>query len=137
MQKYKKILSNFSSQNKGFLPPKIQKNTALSTMAIQLIFSKSQKWNTFTVSLKYSNVNIAQNKSTIYRRDTYNLQTRTVIFPHQEKLLEKVDGGQNTKNPQIKHYPCPKQVMIFRPGLYNLQTRIKQKKFLRIETDPS
>ena len=41
MQKYKKILDNFSSQNKGFFPPKIQKNTALSTMAIQHTFNKS------------------------------------------------------------------------------------------------
>ena len=64
----------------------------------------------------------------IYRPGIYNLQTRTVTFPHQEKLLEKVDGGQNTKNPQIKHYPCPKYVMICRPDSYNLQTR---KKFLK------
>ena len=41
MQKYKKILNNFSSQNKGFLPQKIQKYTALSTMAIQHLFNKS------------------------------------------------------------------------------------------------
>ena len=41
MQKYRKILNNCSSQNKDFLPPKVQKNTALSTMAIQHIFNKS------------------------------------------------------------------------------------------------
>ena len=28
-----------------------------------------------------------------YRPGIYNLQTRTVTFPGQEKLLEKVDGG--------------------------------------------
>ena len=27
-----------------------------------------------------------------YRPGVYNLQTRTVTFPDQEKLLEKVDG---------------------------------------------
>ena len=69
-----------------------------------------------------------QNKSIICRPGIYNLQTRTVTFPHQEKLLEKVDGGQNTKNPQIKHYPCPKYVMICRRDSYNLQTR---KNFLK------
>ena len=41
-----------------------------------------------------------QNKSIIHKPGIYNLQTRTVAFPHQDKLLEKVDGGQNTKNPQ-------------------------------------
>ena len=30
----------------------------------------------------------------IYRPGIYNLQTRTVTYPDQEKLLEKVDGGQ-------------------------------------------
>ena len=34
-----------------------------------------------------------QNKSIIYTPGVYNLQTRTVTLPHQEKLLEKVDGG--------------------------------------------
>ena len=40
MQKYK-ILKNFSSQDKSFLPSKVQKNTALSAMAVQYIFNKS------------------------------------------------------------------------------------------------
>ena len=35
----------------------------------------------------------AQNKSIIHRPGIYNLQTRTVTFPHQKKLLEKVDSG--------------------------------------------
>ena len=34
----------------------------------------------------------------------------------------------NTKNPQIKYFPCSKYVMIYRPDLYNLQTRKKQLK---------
>ena len=34
-----------------------------------------------------------QNKSTIYRPDVHNVLTRTVSFPDQEKLLEKVDSG--------------------------------------------
>ena len=34
----------------------------------------------------------------------------------------------NTKNPQIKHLRCPKYVMIYRPNLYNLETRKKQLK---------
>ena len=32
----------------------------------------------------------------------------------------------NNKNPQIKHCPCPKYVIIYRPNLYNLKTRKKQ-----------
>ena len=42
--------------------------------------------------LKHSNINIiqnsghVQNKSTIYRPGINNLQTRTVIFPDQERL---------------------------------------------------
>ena len=39
--KIKKDYEQFSSQNKGFLPSKLQKNTALSTMAIQHVFNKS------------------------------------------------------------------------------------------------
>ena len=31
----------------------------------------------------------------------------------------------NTKNPQMKYFPSSKQVMIYRPDLYNLQTRKK------------
>ena len=34
-----------------------------------------------------------RNKSIIYRPGIYNLQTRTITFPGQEKLLEKVDDG--------------------------------------------
>ena len=68
----------------------------------------------------------AQNKSIIYRSDIYNLQTRTSTFPDQEKLLERVNlrylktlktKKLNTKNPQIKHCPCSKYVMIYRPDL--------------------
>ena len=67
----------------------------------------------------------------------YNLQTRTLTFPEQEKLLEKLNlrylktlktKKLNTKNPQIKYFPCLKYVMIYRPDLYNLQTRKKQLK---------
>ena len=32
-----------------------------------------------------------QNKSIIYRPEIYNLQTRTVTFLDQEKLLEKIE----------------------------------------------
>ena len=55
----------------------------------------------------------------------------------QEKLLEEVKlrylktlktKKLNTKNPQIKYFPCLKYVMIYRPDLYNLQTRKKQLK---------
>ena len=47
----------------------------------------------------------------------YNLQTRTLTFPEQEKLLEKLNlrylktlktNKLNTKNPQIKYFPCLK-----------------------------
>ena len=52
-------------------------------------------------------------------------------------MLEKVDlrylktlktKKLNIKNPQIKHYPYSKYEMIYRPDLYNLQTRVKQLK---------
>ena len=78
-----------------------------------------------------------QNKSIIYRPGIYNLQTRTLTFPEQEKLLEKLNirylkalktKKLNTKNPQIKYFPCLKNVMIYRPDLRNLQTREKQLK---------
>ena len=92
---------------------------------------------------KDPNINIVQNfghvqnKSIIYRPGIYNLQTRTVTFSDQEKLLEKVDLGYlktlktkklNTKNPYMKHYPCSKYVMIYKADLYSLQTSKKQLK---------
>ena len=67
----------------------------------------------------------------------YSLQTRTLPFPDQENLLEKVDlrylktlktKNLNTKNSQIKYFPCSKCVMIYRHDLYNLETRKKQLK---------
>ena len=36
---------------------------------------------------------MSQTRSLIYRPDINNLQTKTVSFLYQEKLLEKVDGG--------------------------------------------
>ena len=53
-----------------------------------------------------------------YRFDIYNLLTKTVSFPDQEKLLKEVvfslaiSMNANIKNPQIKHCPCPKYVVI-------------------------
>ena len=73
----------------------------------------------------------------MYRPGTYNLQTRTLTFREPEKLLEKLNlrylktlktEKLNTKNPQIKYFPCLKYVMIYRPDLRNLQTRKKQLK---------
>ena len=55
-----------------------------------------------------------QNKSIIYRPGIYNLQIRTLTFPEQKKLLEKVKlrylkmlktKKLSTKNPQIKYFP--------------------------------
>ena len=65
----------------------------------------------------------------IYRLDIYNLQTKTVFFQDQEKLLEEVafslavSLNTNIKNVQIKHCPCPKCVVIKTRNLHNLQTR--------------
>ena len=39
------------------------------------------------------NVGPVQNKSIVYRPGIYNIQTRTIAFPDQKKLLEKVDVG--------------------------------------------
>ena len=54
----------------------------------------------------------------IYRHDIYNLQTKIVSFPDQEKLLKEVvfnlavSTNANTKNSQVKHWPCPKYAVI-------------------------
>ena len=78
-----------------------------------------------------------QNKSITYRPGIYNLQTRTLTIPQQEKLLEKLNlrylktlksKKLNTRNSQIKYFPYLKYVMIYRPDLHNLQTRKKQLK---------
>ena len=62
-----------------------------------------------------------QNKSIIYRTGIYNLQTRTLTFPEQEILLEKLNlrylkklktKKLNTKIRQIKYFPCSKLMMI-------------------------
>ena len=53
-----------------------------------------------------------------YRFDIYNLQTKILSFPDQEKLLKEVvvsiavSMNTNTKNSQIKHCPCPKYIVI-------------------------
>ena len=73
----------------------------------------------------------------IYGPAIYNSQTRTLTFPEQEKLLEKLNlrylktvktKKTNTKNRQIKYFPCLKYVIIYRPDLNNFQTRKKQLK---------
>ena len=78
-----------------------------------------------------------QNKTIIYRPGIYNLHTRTITFPDQEKLLEKIDliylktlktKTLNTKNPQIKYWPCSKYARIYRSDLHNLHTRKNQLK---------
>ena len=83
------------------------------------------------------NFGLVKSKRIIYRPGIYNLQTRTLTFPEQEKLLEKLilrylkmlkTKKLNIKNPQIKYFPCLKNVMIYRPDLQNLQTRKKQLK---------
>ena len=76
-------------------------------------------------------------KSIIYRHGIYNLQTRVLTFPDQEKLLEKVNLSYlkilktktlNTKSLEIKLCPSSKYVMTYRPDLYNLLTRKKAAK---------
>ena len=56
-----------------------------------------------------------RNKSIIYKPGIYNSQIRSVTFPDQEKLLEKIDlrylktlktKKLNTKIPRIKHFLC-------------------------------
>ena len=68
------------------------------------------------------NVNIVQNFQNkelfIYRLDIYNLQTKTVSFSDQEKLYKGVvfslafSKNADSKNSQLKHCSCPKQVVI-------------------------
>ena len=70
----------------------------------------------------------------IYRLDIYNLQTKIVSFPDQEKFLKEVvfslgvSMNFNTENSQIKHGPCLKYLVIYRPDFYNLQARKKHLK---------
>ena len=86
----------------------------------------------FYCLLKTLNYNIAQNfghvqnKSITYRPGIYNLQTRTLTFPDQEILLERVNLRYlktlktkilNTKNPQTKHFQCSIYVMKYRSDL--------------------
>ena len=53
-----------------------------------------------------------------YRLDIYNLQTKIMSFPDQEKLLKEVVFSPSfsmnviTKNAKIKHCPCSKYVAI-------------------------
>ena len=79
-----------------------------------------------------SKISDISKKSIIYRPDIYNLQTRTLTFPEQEKLQEKLNLRYlkmlKTKNPQIKYFPYLKYEMIYRPDLHNLHTRKKQLK---------
>ena len=52
-------------------------------------------------------------------------------FLGQEKFLKEavfslaVSMNANTENSQIKHCPCLKYLVIYRPDLYNLQARKK------------
>ena len=74
----------------------------------------------------------------IYRIDIYNLQTKIVLFPDQDKLLKEVVlsledfMNANIKNFQIKHCSCSKYVVISRPNLYNLQARRNIWKMIKI-----
>ena len=68
------------------------------------------------------NINIARNfqnkRLFIYRLDIYNLQNKLVSFSDQEKMHKEVvfslgfSINANTKNSQIKHCSCLKQVVI-------------------------
>ena len=54
----------------------------------------------------------------IYRLNIHNLQTKTVSFLDQEKILKEalfnlaVSMNANTENSQIKHCPCPKYFKV-------------------------
>ena len=61
-----------------------------NTIETVLIYIDTSGQNNF---IKMRAFVLHQNKSTIYRPDVHNVQTRTVSFPDQEKLLEKVDSG--------------------------------------------
>ena len=59
---------------------------------------------------------------TIYKPGIYNLQTRTLTFPEQEKSLEKLNLRYlkmlktkkiNTKIPEMKYFPCLKYEIIY------------------------
>ena len=62
----------------------------------------------------------------IYRLDIHNLQTKIVLSLDHEKFLKEVvfspavSMNANTEK-ILKHCPCTKYLVIYRPDLYNLQ----------------
>ena len=104
----------------------------MSKIAIQHIFKQKLKVGNShcllkTLKYKYCPV---QNKFVTYRPGIYNLQTRTVTFPDQEKLRQKVDLRylKTLKPKKLKTTNSYNYVMAYRRNLYNLQTRKKQLK---------
>ena len=60
-------------------------------------------------------------------------------FQDQEKLLQEVvfslavSMNANTKNFQIKHYPCPKHVVVKKPKLHIYRPEKTSEKFPRVK----
>ena len=79
----------------------LKKTRVFSLQKVQKIqFTVQRLYNIYltkaksrTLSLFIKNTQHVQNRSIICRPAIYDLQTRTVTFPGQEKLLEKVDAG--------------------------------------------
>ena len=132
----------FRPKTRIFSLQKVQKIQFLVTWIHNIYLTKA-KSRTLSLFIEHSNINIVQNfghtqnKSIIYRSGIYNLQTRTLTFPEQEKLLEKLNlrylkmlktKKLKTKNPQMKYFPCLTYEMIYRRDLHKLQTRKKQLK---------
>ena len=98
MHKYKNILNKLLPQNKGFLSPRSTKNHSFEYNDYNVYLTKTTK----TLSLFTKNnqtyilskiLDISKIRSITYRPEVHNLQTRIALFPGQEKLLQKVDGG--------------------------------------------
>ena len=98
MHKYKKIFSNFSSQNEDFQSLKSPKNDSLlyngHKTDVKYISSKLQVGN-YLLFTKYPQIlnighNIGRVRRTclIYRPGMYNLQTRFASFPDQKKVAK-------------------------------------------------
>ena len=61
------------------------------TKAISRTLSLCTKNTSIPILLKL--LNMSKMTNTIYRPETFNLQTKIILFPDQQKILKQVDGS--------------------------------------------
>ena len=88
-REYKKTLKIFSTKNKSFHDVhKVSKSTVANTMTIEYLTKATIRNLSIKILSKISHK--SRIRVLIYRLDIYNLQTKIVSFPDQEKLLKEV-----------------------------------------------